>query len=178
MISPWNNLSQLSCTFPSFFVALLFSAKNTILGCRHYSSLDELHAFKTGPLDDPLELMEKKKSHTDQDEVNRDVVLIRSRTAECSVLLLFRHAQIFSGNLPNTLLFLIRLTCDHSKSQLMIATYHLPYALNVDLSPACWRPSAPGVIFYLLANLLWTSCAAQKHVYVMWCFLQTLAKAF
>ena len=33
---------------------------------RRYGPLDGLHAFKTGPLDDPLELGENK-SHTEQD---------------------------------------------------------------------------------------------------------------
>ena len=55
---------------------------------RRYGRFDGLHAFKTGPLMIPLSLG-KEKSHTEQDQVNREVVPVRrcsSRpgTAGCS----------------------------------------------------------------------------------------------
>ena len=40
-----------------------------------YGHFDDLYAFKTGPFDDLPELEDKKKSHTKQDQVNRDAVL-------------------------------------------------------------------------------------------------------
>ena len=88
----------------------------------------------------------------------------------------FPHAKIFSDNLPNTVLFHVQLTCDHSYSQLTIATQLLPYLLDIDLCLACWRPPASGVIFHLLAllfELLLTSCATQKHVCNMVLFPHT-----
>ena len=65
----------------------------------------------------------------------------------------FPHAQIFSDNLPNTVLFHVQLTCDHSNSQTTSATHNLLFALDVHLSPACWKPPTSGVIFHLLAPL-------------------------
>lgn len=50
---------------------------------RRYGLLYGLHAFKTGLLDDPLELGEKKrkkkdkKKNEEQDQVNREVVPVR-----------------------------------------------------------------------------------------------------
>ena len=101
----------------------------------------------------------KRKNYVYQDQVNRELVparwfSFRSRTAVWSshqVPLLYKHTQIFGDNLPNTVLFHVRLTCDHSNSQPTITTHHVPHLLHVDLSPACWRPPAPGVIFHLFA---------------------------
>ena len=76
------------------------------------------------------------------------------RTAGSSahqVLLLIRHAQIFSDNFPNFVLFYVQLIYDHSNSQTMFATHNLSYLPNINLSPACWRPPAPRIIFHLLA---------------------------
>ena len=59
------------------------------------------------------------------------------------------HGTIFALNFSmfkssviifQTVLFHDQLTCDHLNSQLMITIHHLPYPLDVDLSPACWRP--------------------------------------
>ena len=60
-----------------------------------------------------------------------------TRCSVHSVPSLFRHAQISDDNLSNFVLFHVWLTCNHSNSQLRIATHYLPYPLNVDLSPAC-----------------------------------------
>ena len=49
-----------------------------------YSPIDGLQAFKTGSLDDPHELGEKKKSHAEQDQVNREAVPVRPGTDGCS----------------------------------------------------------------------------------------------
>ena len=76
----------------------------------------------------------------------------------------FVHAQIFGDNLPNTVLCQVQLTCDLSNSQPIIATHHLPYPLDVDLSPACWRPPASGVIFHLLAPLFDLLCHSKTCV--------------
>ena len=97
------------------------------------------------------------KSHMEQDQVNRPVVPVRwcssrPEAAGCtaySVPLPFRHAQIFGDNLSNYVLFYVQSTCNHLNSQLKIATYHLHYQLDVDLSPACRKPSALEVIFHL-----------------------------
>ena len=80
----------------------------------------------------------KEKCHTEQNQVNREVVQERCgsswpRTAACSaytVSLLFRHTQIYRDNLPNTVLFDVLLTWNHSDSQLTIATHYL---LNISL---------------------------------------------
>lgn len=40
---------------------------------RCYGPLDDIHAFKPGPLDGRLEIGEKSKSQTEQDQVNRQV---------------------------------------------------------------------------------------------------------
>ena len=41
-----------------------------------YDTLDGLHTFKMGDLDDPLQLGGKEKSHMDWDQVNREVIAI------------------------------------------------------------------------------------------------------
>ncbi len=51
------------------------------------------------------------------------------------------YAQILGDNLSNTFLFHVLLIGDHLNSQRTIATKHLPYPLNVDFSPACWKPT-------------------------------------
>ena len=76
----------------------------------------------------------------------------------------FVHAQIFGDNIPNTVLCQVQLTCDLLNSQPTIATHHLPYPLDVDLSPACWRPPTPGVIFHLLAPLSHLLCHSKTRV--------------
>ena len=100
----------------------------------------------------------EEKSHTELDSVSREIVPVRQclfqlETAGCStflVPLLFSHAQIFSDNFPNTVLFYVQLTCDHVNCQLMIATYHPSYLLNIDLSPVCWKLPVPEIIFHLV----------------------------
>ena len=39
-------------------------------------------------------------------------------------------------------------------SQQTISAYHLPYSTGFDVSPACWRHPASGVIFHFLTSLL------------------------
>lgn len=58
----------------SRFYALLEGFFWNVLQLCHYSTLDGHHIFKGGLLDDPLELGEKKKSHVEQGQVNREVV--------------------------------------------------------------------------------------------------------
>ena len=41
---------------------------------------------------------------------------------------------------------------------------HLPYWLNLDLSPTCWRPPAPGIIFHLLHPSLNLLHRSKTHV--------------
>ena len=60
---------------------------------------------------------------------------------------------ILGDNLPNAILFHVLVVCDYSNCQPTITTYHMPYPFDVDLSSACWKPSAPWVIFHLLATL-------------------------
>ena len=93
--------------------------------------------------------------------MNKEDLLIlwwstRPRTTRClvqPVTLLYRHAQIFGDNLPNTDLFHIQLTCNHLNRQPTITSLHPFYRLNVDHSFACWRPPTPGVIVLLLVSL-------------------------
>ena len=63
----------------------------------------------------------------------------------------FPHAQIFGDNFPNTAIFHVQLTCNHSNSLPTISMHNLLYRLDVHLSAARWRPPTPGVIFHLLA---------------------------
>ena len=95
----------------------------------------------------------KEKNLMEQNQLNKEVVLVwwcssHSRPARCTVSLLFRHAQISGDNILNPVLSHIQLTCYHCQST--IATHHLPYPLDVDLNPACWKPPDPKVIFYLI----------------------------
>ena len=106
-------------------------------------------------------ILKKEKSHQGEDSVNREVFPVqrcslRSVTTRCSarpVPLLFRHAKIFGDNLPNTVSFPVQLTCDQWNSQTTITTNRLDFKLEVDLSPAYWRPPASGVIFHHLLTL-------------------------
>ena len=85
--------------------------------------------------------------------------------------------QIFGNNLPNTVLFHVQLTCNHSKSHLTIVINHLLYLFNIDLSPTCWRPLAPASHLLSLYDPLWTFWVTQKTC-ATWCYLHTLAEAF
>lgn len=49
---------------PPWFSALLEGLFSNVLQLHRYAPLDILHALKTGSLDDPLELGEKKKKMT------------------------------------------------------------------------------------------------------------------
>ena len=90
----------------------------------------------------------ERKSYTDLDQVNREVVLVQwcsfqPGTAWCaaySALLLFSLALIFDDNLPNCPFFMSHWLAIIVNSQPIIATRHLPTLLDVDLSPACWKP--------------------------------------
>ena len=124
MLSPSKyplEYNPLSYAFLTHFYTLSEGHIFDALQLHHYGFLDDLHTFKTGSFDDPLELGEKKKSHTE----NREVVPVewcffRPGTAGCSAhpfLLLFRHAQIFGGNLPKIVFFNVQLTCNHLNSQ-------------------------------------------------------------
>ena len=82
----------------------------------------------------------------------------------------FPHAQIFSVNLPNAVLFHVQLTCDHSNTQPTIATHNLLYPLDSHLSPACWRPLTHGIIFHLLA-LLFEPLVLLKNMCLQHCVI-------
>ena len=86
----------------------------------------------------------------------------------------FLHAQIFSDNLPNTVLFYVQLTCNHSNSQLTIAMHS---ALPTRCSPEFCSLKASNSWSHLPppCTPLWTSCATQKHVFMKLCYLHTLA---
>ena len=116
----------------------------------HYP-LDDLHSFKTGSLNYPLKLGEKKK-------VTRSKIRWVGRLFQDSNVPLsqemqnVQHSQSrYSSDMTkssliithNTFLFHNHLTCYHLSSQMTVATHHLSYPLDVDLSPACWMPLAP-----------------------------------
>ena len=130
--------------FSSFSATLLCTAGRILLGYLLSPSLRLFWWPPHLPLD--ATFSSRKKLHG-QDVVNREVVPLRwgsSRpgTAGCSahlVSLLFRHA-----------LFHVSLTCSHSYTQPIIVTHHLAYPLDVYISPACWKPPAPIVIFHHL----------------------------
>ena len=64
----------------------------------------------------------KGKSHSEQDQLNREIVLARRYSSrQGSAEFHFTHAQIFGDNLPNNFLFRVQVACDHSNSQLTIA---------------------------------------------------------
>ena len=138
-----------------------------------YGHLDGLHVFTTGPLANSFEVGEKK-SHAVQDQVNRKVIPIQQCPSQpgtdgCSahsVLLLFRHAQIFCDNLLN----IVQLTCDLLNSQLMIAIQQLLFLLDIALSLTCWRPPAPGVFFHLRLNLSCYLYTFLKYFKCLWQF--------
>ena len=72
--------------------------------------------------------------------------------------------MLISSEIIFQTLFHVQLTCDDSNSQPTYTTHDQVYPLDIDLSPACWWPSVPGVIFHYLA--LWTSWTIQKLVRV------------
>ena len=134
----WKDFSGIPC---SSVVTALFMASSP---------------SKWVPLMIPLCLWKRKKSHK-QDQKNRGFVSVRwcssrLRTAGCSphpVPSIFRHSQIFSDYLPNTIhFFYVRLTCNHSNRQPTIASLHLPCPFDIDLSPTCWWPPTPAIIFH------------------------------
>ena len=110
------------------------------------------HAIKTSPFMTPLNL-EKRESHTKEDEINREVVPVQrcSSRPVHQVTLFFWHAQIFSDNFPRIFFSHVQPTCDHSNSQVTIATHFLPF--NIELTLVCWRPFYPRVIFYLFVTI-------------------------
>ena len=118
--------TQVQSPFPSLSAMLLYTAGRVLLGI---PSVADLHAVKTGLLNDSLdvllELGEKKKDQMKRYLVNKEFVPVwqcssHPGTARYSVHLvplLFRHSQIFDDDLPNTVLFHVRLAYDHSNSQ-------------------------------------------------------------
>ena len=70
----------------------------------------------------------------------------------------FSHTYVVADHLPNTVVFHVQLTCDHSNSQL-ITTYQLPSPYDVDLCPDCWRPPTLWIIFSFHFVFF---CATQK----------------
>ena len=75
------------------------------------------------------------------------------RTPWCHFCKDFLHLHIFGNKHPNTVFLNVQLTFNHLNNQPIIATHHLPYSL-VDLSPTCWRPPAPWIIFHLFVPLI------------------------
>ena len=156
---PWD-----WCIFLFFSATLFCTAGRILLG--FLSALSSClswwppHLWNRSLWCDPLELCGWKVSIR-KDQGNRKVVPVRwcsswPGTASCSahpVPLLFKHAQNFGDNLLNTVLFHIQPTYDYLNSQPTIATHHLSYLLDIDLTPVCWRPPAPRVIFQLFITL-------------------------
>ena len=89
----------------------------------------------------------------------------------------FSHVHILGDNLPYTDLSHVQLTCDYLNSQPTITIHHLPYSVDLDLSPVCRRPPASGVIFHLLIPLI-ESLVPLKNICSSWCYLHTHAAAF
>ena len=123
-----------------------------------YSTLDGLHSFKTVPLDDPLELGEKKK-------VTWGKIIEYGGSSRIVIFLSVRNFRILCTpslvtfqtclDLRNIVIFCVQLICDHLNRQLTISIYLLPFPLNVKLSSAYWSPPpppTPGVIFQLLTT--------------------------
>ena len=119
------------------------------------TDLDVLHVFKMSR--SPW-VWEKEKSHKEQDQANREAVPVRQcssrlKTARYSaypIPLLFKHALISVTNFQ-TLSFPCLSDLRSFKSS--TDDCHLPYPLDVDLSPAYWKPPARGVIFHLFEIL-------------------------
>ena len=117
------------------------------------SSEIPLSSFKVDSIDYPFKLGGKEEKHTEQHLGKRRSVPIQScfsrlGTTKFSVDPLtvhFRHAQVFSYNLPNIETF----SCQAD----LISIPNLPYPLDIYRSSACWKPPVPGVIFHLLTSL-------------------------
>ena len=84
----------------------------------------------------PLSL--RKKSHT-------KIRWIRDGCFSTVIFLTAQHTQFcyFSGKPKSSVIFFQTLSFFKFNSQPMIATNHLLYSLDVDFSPACWRPLPP-----------------------------------
>ena len=63
------------------------------------------------------------------------------------------HPQIFPNDSPHPREVHVELICNHSNSQAAISMQLLADKLDIFLGPACVRPPAPGVIFYILPSL-------------------------
>ena len=85
--------------------------------------------------------------------------------------------QTFCDNLLNTVFFHVQPTCDHSNSQPTIATNDLPYLLDIELSPAGWKPPTSEVIFHHLAPLF-KPIVPLKTTCITWYYLHTRAEAY
>ena len=138
----------------------------------HYSPLNDLQTFKTGPLYIPLRLG-KNKSHMGQDQANRELVPVWQcsswlGTPRCLVdliPLLFRYAQILSDNLPNTVLF--SYLADLLSFEQLIVYHNISPALNAWCWPQSYLLKASCSWSHLSSprNPLWTSCDTQIHMH-------------
>ena len=89
----------------------------------------------------------------------------------------FSNAQILGDNLPLSVfsyswLAIIRIV------KRRIVTNHQPYPLEVDLSPACGRTLAPGIIFLLFVLLFESLVQFQINICLTWHYLDTLTDGF
>ena len=152
----FNSKRQTTCTFPSFSATLRRIIPGWTSTPPLRPSWQSPHLRNRSPW-----VWRKEKWHTEQDMMNKEVVLVgrcssQPGTARCLVhfvFLLFRHAQIFGNKISNTVLFLSPADL-RSFEQTMITTQHLPHLLDVHFIPSLWRPPALGVIFHLLATIL------------------------
>ena len=84
----------------------------------------------------------------------------------------FQHFQIISDYLPDTVLFYVQLTCDHSNDNRR--------SLNITCSTSALFVEGLPLSSHLSFSRdpLWTSSPSQKDVYMTWCYLYTLPEVF
>ena len=136
---------------------------------RRSGLLYKLYAFKTCPLDVSLESGKKKKTKVTRSKIkwigfsSSPVTLLSAMTCwprivQCNRSYYFSDIhRIFGDNLLNTVLFHVYLSCDNSKSQVIITIHHVLYPLVIDFSPAYWKPPTSGALFHLLTPLFESS---------------------
>ena len=163
------NPPRVEYTFSSFSAIFLWTAGRilgnaSLLYC--YGPLVGSPTFKTGPLDNPLSLTQRK-SHTEQYKVNREFVPVRwwssqpvtAKSTTHLVSLLYRHTQMFDNNPPNTVIF-------HNR--------HKPPALPTRRWPqCCWLKASSTWSLHLLLISLNLLCHSNTRTRNMVSFLST-----
>ena len=127
-----------------FPILLCYPTGRSLLGCSSSSSLQLscwLPYIQNGSFWRSPCAWGSEKCHTKQDQVNREHIPVRRFTSPLGT----------AGYLAHPVL---SFTCDHSSRQPIVATNHVAYTHDLYLSTSCWRPSALGVIFQLLAPFI------------------------